>query len=211
MGARNVDPVNGGGDWICTKPDHWLYEGTGMKQGERIPGLIGWEYHGDPPQDIEGFGNCRRGNGAARWRESATLDGDDLSRTERQLCLQRVDDLVVPRFGQSAGSPIALVALVPSARTRCTSPADDAESAPSRTFVVRIQSPTGCCAEADRSRKSGIVGSRCAQNASIQCPAIKLIVSQSERIALQCLIHSNNSPNRCSSAPCGRRRFWFVC
>jgi hypothetical protein len=55
MGARNVDPVNGGGDWICTKPDHWLYEGTEMKQGDRIPGLIGWEYHGDPPQDLGGL------------------------------------------------------------------------------------------------------------------------------------------------------------
>jgi hypothetical protein len=55
MGARNVDPVNGGGDWICTKPDHWLFEGTGMKRGDRIPGLIGWEYHGDPPQDIDGL------------------------------------------------------------------------------------------------------------------------------------------------------------
>lgn len=55
MGSRNVDPVNGGGDWVCTKPDHWLFEGTGMKRGDRIPGLIGWEYHGDPPSDIEGL------------------------------------------------------------------------------------------------------------------------------------------------------------
>ncbi len=55
MGARNVDPVNGGGDWVCTKPDHWLYRNTGMKTGDRIPGLIGWEYHGDPPADIAGL------------------------------------------------------------------------------------------------------------------------------------------------------------
>ena len=55
MGSRNVDPVNGGGDWICTKPDHWIFEGTGMKEGETIPGLIGWEYHGDPPEDIDGL------------------------------------------------------------------------------------------------------------------------------------------------------------
>ena len=55
MGARNVDPVNGGGDWVCTMPEHWLYEGTGMKSGETIPGLIGWEYHGDPPRDLEGL------------------------------------------------------------------------------------------------------------------------------------------------------------
>jgi hypothetical protein len=55
MGSRNVDPVNGGGDWICTKPDHWIFEGTGMKEGEAVPGLIGWEYHGDPPEDIDGL------------------------------------------------------------------------------------------------------------------------------------------------------------
>jgi hypothetical protein len=54
MGARNVEPVNGGGDWICTMPEHWIFEGTGMKKGEAIPGLIGWEYHGDPA-DIPGL------------------------------------------------------------------------------------------------------------------------------------------------------------
>ncbi|MDO8544559.1 MAG: hypothetical protein Q7S40_29310 [Opitutaceae bacterium] len=48
MGAVNVIPVNGGGDWIVVKPEHWMFEGTGMKKGDRIPGLIGWEYHGDP-------------------------------------------------------------------------------------------------------------------------------------------------------------------
>ena len=48
MGAVNVIPVNGGGDWIVTKPDHWVFEGTGMKKDDRIPGLVGWEYHGDP-------------------------------------------------------------------------------------------------------------------------------------------------------------------
>ena len=53
MGARNVSPVNGGGDWICTKPDHWIFDGTGMKQGEKISGMIGWEYHGDPPKDLK--------------------------------------------------------------------------------------------------------------------------------------------------------------
>jgi len=55
MGARNVDPVNGGGDWIITRPDHWIFEGTGVKQGDKIPGLIGWEYHGQPAVEIEGL------------------------------------------------------------------------------------------------------------------------------------------------------------
>ena len=48
MGVRNIEPVNGGGDWIIVKPQHWIFEGTGVKAGDRIPGLIGWEYHGDP-------------------------------------------------------------------------------------------------------------------------------------------------------------------
>ena len=55
MGARNVEPVNGGGDWICVKPDHWMFEGTQMRQGESIPGLIGWEYHGKPATEIQGL------------------------------------------------------------------------------------------------------------------------------------------------------------
>ncbi len=50
MGARTIDPPNGGGDWICTKPGHWIFEGTGMKQGDFIPGLVGWEFHGDPAE-----------------------------------------------------------------------------------------------------------------------------------------------------------------
>lgn len=50
MGARNVEPVNGGGDWTVTKPDHWIFEGTNMRKGDSIPGLIGWEYHGKPAE-----------------------------------------------------------------------------------------------------------------------------------------------------------------
>lgn len=48
IGARTITPFNGGGDWIVTKPDHWVFEGTGMAQGDYIPGLVGWEFHGDP-------------------------------------------------------------------------------------------------------------------------------------------------------------------
>ena len=66
MGSRNVDPVNGGGDWICTKPEHWIFEGTGMQKGEAIPGLIGWEYHGDPPADIPGLDRPIRARGEGR-------------------------------------------------------------------------------------------------------------------------------------------------
>jgi hypothetical protein len=55
IGARNVEPVNGGGDWVVTKPEHWIFAGTGMKKGDRVPGLVGWEYHGDPPTDLAGL------------------------------------------------------------------------------------------------------------------------------------------------------------
>lgn len=55
IGARNSSPINGGGDWICVKPEHWIFAGTGMKQGDRVPGLVGWEYHGDPPTDLPGL------------------------------------------------------------------------------------------------------------------------------------------------------------
>ena len=55
MGARNVEPVNGGGDWSCTNPGHWIFAGTGMKKGDSIPGLIGWEYHGQPATEIPGL------------------------------------------------------------------------------------------------------------------------------------------------------------
>jgi hypothetical protein len=48
IGARTVVPFNGGGDWVCSKPDHWLFANTGMKGGESIPGLVGWEFHGEP-------------------------------------------------------------------------------------------------------------------------------------------------------------------
>ena len=48
VGARNLSPFTGGADWICLKPDHWVFAGTSMKQGDGIPGLVGWEWHGDP-------------------------------------------------------------------------------------------------------------------------------------------------------------------
>lgn len=48
IGAHSTGPVVGGADWVCGKPEHWIYEGTGMKAGDSIPGIIGWEWHGDP-------------------------------------------------------------------------------------------------------------------------------------------------------------------
>ena len=48
VGARNLAPFTGGADWVCAMPEHWVFAGTGMKKGDGIPGLVGWEWHGDP-------------------------------------------------------------------------------------------------------------------------------------------------------------------
>lgn len=48
VGAESTGSVMGGSDWICAHPDHWVFEGTGMNQGDSIPGLVGWEWSGDP-------------------------------------------------------------------------------------------------------------------------------------------------------------------
>jgi hypothetical protein len=55
VGARSTGYITGGGDYVCSKPNHWIFEGTGMKEGEGIPGLIGWEWHGDPATAIKGL------------------------------------------------------------------------------------------------------------------------------------------------------------
>jgi hypothetical protein len=67
IGARSTGPVTGGAPYICAKPDHWLFAGSGMKEGDGIPGLVGWEWHGEPA-DIPGLeivakGETNSGNG----------------------------------------------------------------------------------------------------------------------------------------------------
>ena len=46
MGVKSY--AVGYGDWTVTSPEHWVFEGTGMSEGDAIPGLVGWEYHGAP-------------------------------------------------------------------------------------------------------------------------------------------------------------------
>lgn len=70
IGARTVYPFDGAADWVVRRPDHWIFEGTGMELGEGVPGLVGWEFHGDPA-DIPGLevlasGTTRRTYGDAR-------------------------------------------------------------------------------------------------------------------------------------------------
>lgn len=54
IGARTMYPFNGSADWIVSKADHWIFEGTGLRNGDKIPGIVGWEHHGDPA-DIPGL------------------------------------------------------------------------------------------------------------------------------------------------------------
>lgn len=80
MGVRNISPVNGGGDWFCMKPEHWVFEGTGMKNGDSIPGMIGWEYHGDPPKDLPGLeilagGTCWQNGQVPQQWQAVIFDG----------------------------------------------------------------------------------------------------------------------------------------
>ena len=55
LGARNIHRVIGHGDWTCDLPDHWMFEGTGMKKGDSVQGLVGWEIHGKPATEIPGL------------------------------------------------------------------------------------------------------------------------------------------------------------
>lgn len=73
VGGRSTYPGNGSGDWIVQNERHWIFEGTGMKNGDSIPGLVGWEYASDPPKGVNGFeivaaGEVMRGdNSTSSW------------------------------------------------------------------------------------------------------------------------------------------------
>ena len=46
-----ADPVDG--DIVVTRPEHWVFAGTGLRAGDRLPGLLGYEVDaaqgGGPP------------------------------------------------------------------------------------------------------------------------------------------------------------------
>ena len=46
MGATSYGV--GMSDWTCVTPEHWVFEGTGMKKGDIVKQLVGWEFHGPP-------------------------------------------------------------------------------------------------------------------------------------------------------------------
>jgi hypothetical protein len=59
----------GAGDWTCAKPDHWLFTGTGMKKGDSIEGLLGWEWHGAPKMDLPGMVVVAEGDALAQGKK----------------------------------------------------------------------------------------------------------------------------------------------
>ena len=79
---------------------HWLFAGTGMKEGDGIPGLVGWEWHGDPAP-IAGLEVVASGKTKAPCR--GDLHGDHLSRPEGELRVQRRHHLVGRRPFRTAG------------------------------------------------------------------------------------------------------------
>jgi hypothetical protein len=52
---NNEQELMGNSSWgvgyapfVCQAPDNWVFANTGMKKGDSIPNLVGWEYHGRP-------------------------------------------------------------------------------------------------------------------------------------------------------------------
>ena len=152
IGARNVEPVNGGGDWICTKPDHWIFAGTGMKRGRphprprrlgvsRRPGR-----HPGPRDRRRGTVLSMSRPAAARPRQPGALDRDDLSRPQGQLRLQRLDDLLGAGPRHAARPHAPLVALVPPARPRRAREPDHPQPDPAcaRRRIAHLDPHTTC-------------------------------------------------------------------
>ena len=67
---------NGEGDWTCVNFAHWVFAGTGMKQGESIPGLVSWEHHGEPDpnrKELEVLAAGKIWSGGTREGEYAAI------------------------------------------------------------------------------------------------------------------------------------------
>ena len=57
LGSQYIDyvPYGTGYDWTVTGADHWIYQGTGLSDGDRIPGLVGYEWDYVPNPDQSGL------------------------------------------------------------------------------------------------------------------------------------------------------------
>lgn len=129
IGARSPFPFNGGDDWIVTRPDNWMFKGTGMKKGDRVPGLVGWEFHGDPA-DIPGLEIVAEGlalsGGVRPVRWTATIYIRD----------RRGTSCSMPRLSGGRRG------LLPRRATFCLGPTASGRTGRMRAFKG---SPTICC------------------------------------------------------------------
>ncbi|MCB1124508.1 MAG: hypothetical protein KJT03_23345, partial [Verrucomicrobiae bacterium] len=73
MGETTYGPGNG--DWLVTQADHWIFEGTGLKDGDVLRNLVGWEYHGPPFAEIEGLEVVAMGEVHAFWSSGPGIFG----------------------------------------------------------------------------------------------------------------------------------------
>jgi hypothetical protein len=77
MGSKSYGV--GMADWVCAAPDHWAFAGTGMKLGDGIKDLVGWEYHGEPVGPQKGLvvlaKSPIRGKEKARHHAATVYDG----------------------------------------------------------------------------------------------------------------------------------------
>jgi hypothetical protein len=57
LGSEYIDyaPYGVGFDWAVTAERHWLYEGSGLRAGDRIAGLVGYEWDHAPDPDLDGL------------------------------------------------------------------------------------------------------------------------------------------------------------
>ena len=86
----------------CNAPDHWLFAGTGMKLGDGIPGLVGWEWHGQPAA-IPGLKWCAGSDPRrAGQTQRRSLHRDGLPRGRRAISYLTPQPAGGPRVGGAA-------------------------------------------------------------------------------------------------------------
>ena len=130
MGARSPYPFNGGGDWICTKPDHWIFDGTGMKNGDAHsgPGRLGVSRR-----------SRRRFPASKSSREGIALNGGTrpvhwtatiYPGPKGNFVFNASTIFWAQGLSSPPGPHAAVVALDPPARSRRTGSADHSEPSP---------------------------------------------------------------------------------
>ena len=118
----------GGGDSTCTMPEHWLYQDTGMKKGDTIAGLVGWQWHGRPVRELPGLEVLAEGpimpKNSKYHPHAATI----YNGPQGKRCLQRGCDLVGARIDITAWAHSASSSICQIPRSGFSSAADDDKS-----------------------------------------------------------------------------------